>query len=102
MSSTNYSGKIIKFVYITASWHVYIIWAREDKKFWNMFHASVFTVDGQFVIPAQPITLNDSYVLSLSLCLSADPLVGSIATQYLTNRTEHDRIAKQWTKRYAT
>ncbi|TNN02110.1 hypothetical protein fugu_009597 [Takifugu bimaculatus] len=32
----------------------------------------------------------------------ADPLVGSIATQYLTNRTEHDRIAKQWTKRYAT
>ncbi|PWA24126.1 hypothetical protein CCH79_00016798 [Gambusia affinis] len=32
----------------------------------------------------------------------ADPLVGSIATQYLTNRAEHDRIAKQWTKRYAT
>ncbi|KTF81723.1 hypothetical protein cypCar_00024309 [Cyprinus carpio] len=34
--------------------------------------------------------------------LSADPLVGSIATQYLTNRAEHDRIARQWTKRYAT
>ncbi|TKC47444.1 hypothetical protein EI555_018930 [Monodon monoceros] len=33
---------------------------------------------------------------------SADPLVGSIATQYLTNRAEHDRIARQWTKRYAT
>ncbi|CAM9283086.1 ubiquitin-conjugating enzyme E2 E3-like [Lampetra fluviatilis] len=32
----------------------------------------------------------------------ADPLVGSIATQYLTNRVEHDRIARQWTKRYAT
>lgn len=32
----------------------------------------------------------------------ADPLVGSIATQYTTNRPEHDRIAKQWTKRYAT
>uniref|UniRef100_UPI00358E74F7 ubiquitin-conjugating enzyme E2 E2-like isoform X2 n=1 Tax=Myxine glutinosa TaxID=7769 RepID=UPI00358E74F7 len=32
----------------------------------------------------------------------ADPLVGSIATQYLTNRPEHDRIARQWTKRYAT
>lgn len=32
----------------------------------------------------------------------ADPLVGSIATQYLTNRAEHDRIARQWTKRYAT
>ncbi|KAK1788681.1 hypothetical protein P4O66_002502 [Electrophorus voltai] len=33
---------------------------------------------------------------------NADPLVGSIATQYLTNRAEHDRIARQWTKRYAT
>ncbi|MGH0120605.1 UNVERIFIED_CONTAM: hypothetical protein FKN15_014536, partial [Acipenser sinensis] len=33
---------------------------------------------------------------------SADPLVGSIATQYMTNRAEHDRIARQWTKRYAT
>ena len=33
--------------------------------------------------------------------LSADPLVGSIATQYTQNREEHDRIAKLWTKRYA-
>ncbi|KAJ6666555.1 hypothetical protein lerEdw1_020278 [Lerista edwardsae] len=33
---------------------------------------------------------------------SADPLVGSIATQYMTNRAEHDRMARQWTKRYAT
>ena len=32
---------------------------------------------------------------------SADPLVGSIATQYTQNREEHDRIAKLWTKRYA-
>nr|XP_023658311.1 ubiquitin-conjugating enzyme E2 E1-like [Paramormyrops kingsleyae] len=38
----------------------------------------------------------------LTDCNPADPLVGSIATQYLTNRVEHDRIAKQWTKRYAT
>lgn len=30
-----------------------------------------------------------------------DPLVGSIATQFLTNREEHDRIAKEWTKRFA-
>ena len=30
-----------------------------------------------------------------------DPLVGSIATQYLSNREEHDRIAKEWTKRFA-
>lgn len=34
--------------------------------------------------------------------LPADPLVGSIATQYMTNRAEHDRMAIQWTKRYAT
>ncbi|KAF0305387.1 Ubiquitin-conjugating enzyme E2 [Amphibalanus amphitrite] len=33
---------------------------------------------------------------------TADPLVGSIATQYLQNREEHDRVARQWTQRYAT
>ena len=33
---------------------------------------------------------------------SADPLVGSIASQYVTNREEHDRIARDWTKRFAT
>ncbi|XP_045746258.1 ubiquitin-conjugating enzyme E2 E3-like [Mirounga angustirostris] len=38
----------------------------------------------------------------LTDCNPADPLVGSIAIQYLTNRAEHDRIARQWTKRYAT
>ncbi|KAI4817437.1 hypothetical protein KUCAC02_010838 [Chaenocephalus aceratus] len=38
----------------------------------------------------------------LTDCNPADPLVGSIATQFTTNRVEHDRIAKQWTKRYAT
>lgn len=30
-----------------------------------------------------------------------DPLVGSIATQYLNNREEHDKVAAEWTKRYA-
>lgn len=38
----------------------------------------------------------------LTDCNPSDPLVGSIATQYLQNREEHDRIAKLWTKRYAT
>ncbi|XP_059164069.1 ubiquitin-conjugating enzyme E2 E1-like [Physella acuta] len=38
----------------------------------------------------------------LTDCNPNDPLVGSIAQQYLTNREEHDRIARQWTKRYAT
>jgi len=32
----------------------------------------------------------------------ADPLVGSIATQYSQNREEHDRIARLWTQRFAT
>lgn len=30
-----------------------------------------------------------------------DPLVASIAHQYLNDREEHDRIAKDWAKRYA-
>lgn len=38
----------------------------------------------------------------LTDCNPADPLVGSIATQYLQNREEHDRTARQWTKRFAT
>ncbi|XP_011209100.1 ubiquitin-conjugating enzyme E2 E1 isoform X1 [Bactrocera dorsalis] len=37
----------------------------------------------------------------LTDCNPADPLVGSIATQYLQNRDEHDRIARLWTKRFA-
>ncbi|XP_064646451.1 ubiquitin-conjugating enzyme E2 E1-like [Lineus longissimus] len=38
----------------------------------------------------------------LTDCNPSDPLVGSIATQFVNNRSEHDRIAKLWTKRYAT
>ncbi|KAL7315740.1 Ubiquitin-conjugating enzyme E2 2 [Mucor circinelloides] len=30
-----------------------------------------------------------------------DPLVGSIAHEYLNNREEHDSQAREWTKRYA-
>lgn len=44
----------------------------------------------------------EQFLMHLLLPFTADPLVGSIATQYLTNRAEHDRIARQWTKRYAT
>lgn len=31
-----------------------------------------------------------------------DPLVGAIAQQYLNDREEHDRTAREWTTRYAT
>jgi ubiquitin-conjugating enzyme E2 D/E len=34
-----------------------------------------------------------------NICLD-DPLVASIAHQYLNDREEHDRIAKDWAKRY--
>ncbi|KAJ3020266.1 Ubiquitin-conjugating enzyme E2 2 [Thoreauomyces humboldtii] len=30
-----------------------------------------------------------------------DPLVGNIAQQYMKDREEHDRTAREWTKRYA-
>ncbi|XP_039274341.1 ubiquitin-conjugating enzyme E2 E1-like [Styela clava] len=38
----------------------------------------------------------------LTDCNPADPLVASIATQFLTDKDEHDRISKLWTKKYAT
>lgn len=38
----------------------------------------------------------------LTDCNPADPLVGSIAAQFLQNREEHDQTARLWTKRYAT
>lgn len=38
----------------------------------------------------------------LTDCNPADPLVGSIASQYVTNREEHDKMAREWTKRFAT
>ena len=38
----------------------------------------------------------------LNDCNPNDPLVGSIANQYLNNRAEHDRLAKLWTRRFAT
>jgi len=38
----------------------------------------------------------------LADCNPADPLVASIATQYLTQREEHDKMSRLWTKKYAT
>jgi hypothetical protein len=34
-------------------------------------------------------------------CYLDDPLVGSIAQQYLKQRKEHDQTARDWTRRYA-
>lgn len=31
-----------------------------------------------------------------------DPLVGSIAVLYLTDRARHDETARDWTRRFAT
>jgi len=38
----------------------------------------------------------------LTDCNPKDPLVSSIANQYMKDQTEHDKIARLWTKRYAT
>lgn len=47
--------------------------------------------------------LEDEFIITTfffsTIRFLADPLVGSIATQYLQNREEHDRIARLWTKR---
>ena len=43
-----------------------------------------------------------SILFLLTDCNPHDPLVGSIAQQFLANRDEHDRIARLWTKRFAT
>lgn len=37
----------------------------------------------------------------LTDCNPQDPLVGSIAKQYLTDRETHDATAREWTWRYA-
>ena len=38
----------------------------------------------------------------LNICVGADPLVANIAQQYMTDREGHDKIAAEWTKKYAT
>eukprot|EP00117_Sycon_ciliatum_P009739 scpid93689/ scgid2639/ Ubiquitin-conjugating enzyme E2-24 kDa; Ubiquitin carrier protein; Ubiquitin-protein ligase len=37
----------------------------------------------------------------LTDCNPDDPLVAGIARQYLQDRSEHDRMAKDWTRRFA-
>ncbi|KAF9109616.1 ubiquitin-conjugating enzyme E2 E3 [Mortierella sp. AM989] len=51
------------------------------------------------------LTISKVLLSILSLLTDAnpyDPLVASIANQYLNEREEHDRIAKEWVKRYAS
>lgn len=40
-----------------------------------------------------------SKVQSFTHIVIDDPLVGSIAQEYLTDRETHDRHAREWTKR---
>eukprot|EP01099_Mayorella_cantabrigiensis_P006658 TRINITY_DN562_c0_g1_i3.p1 TRINITY_DN562_c0_g1~~TRINITY_DN562_c0_g1_i3.p1 ORF type:complete len:151 (-),score=29.11 TRINITY_DN562_c0_g1_i3:350-802(-) len=42
-----------------------------------------------------------SIISLLADCNPADPLVGSIAKQYLTERSKHDATAREWTLKYA-
>ena len=48
------------------------------------------------------IYLTKSYLLLYIWSFVEDPLVGSIAQQYVNDRQQHDKIAKEWTRRYAT
>jgi hypothetical protein len=42
------------------------------------------------------------FALILDACIAIeDPLVGSIAQQLLTDKEGHDKLAAEWTKRYA-
>ena len=40
-------------------------------------------------------------VFFLTFHFQDDPLVSNIAQQYIHNREEHDKMAKEWTQRYA-
>ncbi|KAI5738517.1 hypothetical protein M8J77_007971 [Diaphorina citri] len=47
--------------------------------------------------------LKDNWSPALTISKHSDTVSGSIATQYPSqNKEEHDRIARLWTKRYAT
>ncbi|XP_057304667.1 ubiquitin-conjugating enzyme E2 E2-like [Hydractinia symbiolongicarpus] len=43
-----------------------------------------------------------SLIALLSDCNPEDPLVGSIAQQYINDKEMHDSTAREWTRRYAT
>ncbi|KAI9297547.1 ubiquitin conjugating enzyme E2e2 [Neoconidiobolus thromboides FSU 785] len=53
-----------------------------------------------------PALTTSKVLLSISSLLTDpnpyDPLVGNIAQQFLNDREEHNRIAKEWTQRYAS
>ena len=44
-----------------------------------------------------------NYMNLLMFCgfFADDPLVGATAQQYLTQREDHDKMAREWTRRYA-
>ena len=75
------------------------------------FHTRIYhrTINSHGVICLNPLKDSWSPVLSISKdvfpicslltgCNPVDALVGSTATQYLNNRAEHGRIARQWTE----
>lgn len=57
------------------------------------------------LMPRSPALTISKVLLSVLSLLTdanpADPLVTSIAQLYVSDRQEHDRIARDWTKRFA-
>jgi hypothetical protein len=52
-------------------------------------------------LPCSAARLPDVGPVRACCCNADDPLVGSIAQQYLTDKDAHDKTAADWVKRYA-
>lgn len=99
-----YDGIFLQNLDQWSSFHITAYWYK-DKQWWGTAEVDYYDYINWLSLSLS--RLKACYLVIYSkcwyqLCISADPLVGSIATQYLQNREEHDRIARLWTKRYAT
>lgn len=70
---------------------------------WPSTHSTGFTFSS-FLFRSPSLTASKVLLSICSMLTDAnpkDPLVGSIAQQYMYERDEHDRTAREWTRKYA-